>query len=333
MLKKWFYCMLIYSLLYIISLCKKAGMMMKNAYLAICYVCNEKCRYCPCSAEEKNTGLCTPLNELLAAIDEMRQNNVDNITISGGEPTLHPDLIPLLQYIQNHHMSFTLLTNSERFSSEKFMSEFAEKVKNKDTKIITTLHSESESAHELANQTSGSYQRTISGMKALIQNGFRVIVKHCITKENYRNLVEYYTYYDKLFPEQSDFQLCGIDYCGMPSEVLENEMLSFVELKPYLEEMFDLHLKRKEEGSNRKLYCINIPLCSCDPYYWTFFSLRRKNMYASYKDPHQLVLKQSKNNAFPCGKACKECKTLEICGGTYISAFEFFGDKIIKPYK
>lgn len=306
---------------------------MKNAYLAICYACNEKCRYCPCAESDKKMNLCTPFNELIRSVDIIHKNGIDNITISGGEPTLHPQLISLLQYIQNHHMSFTLLTNSEKFASDDFMHEFSDKLRTEGVKIITTLHSESESEHELANQTTGSYQRTISGLRALIQNKFKIIIKHCITKENYKSLYQYYTHYNCLFPEQCDFQFCGIDYCGIPDDMLDSEMLSFIELKPYLEEMFEAHLKQQNAGNSRKLYCINIPLCSCDPYYWQFFSLHPGSGYYAYKDPHCSELTRIDSNALPCSSVCVKCKAYKICGGTYITAFTAFGDKIIRPYR
>lgn len=33
------------------------------------------------------------------------------------------------------------------------------------------------------------------------------------------------------------------------------------------------------------------------------------------------------------GKACERCKVEMICAGTYRTAFNYFGDRIIKPYE
>ena len=68
---------------------------MKNAYLAICYICNEHCSFCPCSKEEKENRMITPFFEVQNTIDSFVQNNISDITISGGEPTLHPDFIEI----------------------------------------------------------------------------------------------------------------------------------------------------------------------------------------------------------------------------------------------
>jgi len=306
---------------------------MKNVYLAICYFCNEHCSYCPCSKQEKEDKLITPLSELRIAIDQFVTEGMTDITISGGEPTLHPDFIDIVDYCQRCGLQVTVLSNGERFSNPDFLSKLRERVNMRQLRIITTLHSESATLHENANGTPGSFQRSIDGLHNLCECGSKVIVKHCITKENYRSLKEFFLFIDCTFDKDVDVQLCSIDYCGIPKKSLQAEMLAFTELRPYLEALFDYHMKLKENGYPRKLYCINMPLCSCDPYYWNYIPKRRKQMYNLYKDPHSNKVKASNDIVGIDETICAGCKVASICCGTYRTAFEYFGSSIVKSYK
>lgn len=305
---------------------------MNNIYLAIDYICNENCLFCPCSENEKQKKIVTPYEELKTIIDSLVTHEVTDITISGGEPTLHPNLVELIQYAQRKGFEITLLSNSERFSNTLFLNSFLKELDVKKFKLITTLHSSVAIEHEFVNQTDGSFSRTIKGLQKLLENDVRIIIKHCITKRNYQNLDIFYNDLDAMFPENVDIQLCSIDYCGIPTEQLEKEMLSFTELRPYLESIFDLHLAKQHIGNQRKLYCINMPLCSCDVYYWNYISIRRQKMYNAYKDPHLNDLIASQDNVGINREYCKSCKAFSFCSGTYLTAFDAFGDRIIKPF-
>jgi len=305
---------------------------MSNAYLAINYNCNENCLFCPCSKREKQNKMITPLEELKTSVDSAAANGITDLTISGGEPTLHPGLTELVRYIQEKEIGVTLLSNSERFSDETFLRFFLSGLNTEKIKVITTLHSGVAAEHELANLTRGSFSRTVDGLQKLSDNGVRIIIKHCITKANYRDLNAFYRTCDSLFAENIDIQLCSIDYCGITKERLGDEMLTFMELRPYLENLFDLHLAQKVTGNRRQLYCINMPLCSCDVYYWSYIPSRRWKMYSVYKDPHRADLVDAKNNVGISKEYCKNCKAVSLCRGTYFSAFDAFGDRIIKPF-
>lgn len=305
---------------------------MKNAYIAICYTCNENCLYCPCSKNEKLDKMIVDIAELKSTVDILIKNGVTDVTISGGEPTLHPFFIELVSYIQERAASVTVLTNGERFSDREFLDRFLELTNINQIKVITTIHSDIAEEHEKANQTSGSFDRTIEGLNNLERCGVRIIIKHCVTRQNYRELKRFYLFCDEAFSPGTDIQLCSIDYCGVPRLQIEEEMLSFVELRPYLEELFEYHDEMKKSGSKRNLYGINFPLCSCDVAYWDYFPARKEKMYSAYKDPYKEVAENVPDHVGVHEIYCKNCKVNHICCGTYSSAFELFGGKIVRPY-
>ena len=79
-----------------------------------------------------------------------------------------------------------------------------------------------------------------------------------------------------------------------------------------------------------------MPLCSLDPYYWDFVAPKIKS-YSSYSAPTQKGESNVEDGRDDfigtLGEGCRKCKAEPLCAGTYRTAFEYFGDRIICPYK
>ena len=113
---------------------------------------------------------------------------------------------------------------------------------------------------------------------------------------------------------------------------MEKAFLSSEDIKEQLENTFDLYLNKRKHGSKRHLYAINIPLCACDVYYWKLMSLKKDIVYEGYADPYSNNLMEAERNVAVSEKYCRECKAYEICNGTYKTAFDYFGERLVKPY-
>ncbi len=61
--------------------------------------CNRNCIYC--FAKKKNEGSYKQLSldNLVIICDFLEKSNIKNVTVLGGEPTLHPEFTLFLQYI------------------------------------------------------------------------------------------------------------------------------------------------------------------------------------------------------------------------------------------
>lgn len=77
------------------GLCENHKTMTCCALLDITNRCNLQCAFCFANGGE---GIDMPLEEAYAALDDMYEKGIRYIHISGGEPTVHPDLIAIIRY-------------------------------------------------------------------------------------------------------------------------------------------------------------------------------------------------------------------------------------------
>jgi pyruvate-formate lyase-activating enzyme len=74
--------------------------------------CNIRCAYCYCIEE----AAIKTLAEVKADIDlAMSLRNLDTISLLGGEPTLHPDILEIVRYVKSKGVVCMLLTNGVAF--------------------------------------------------------------------------------------------------------------------------------------------------------------------------------------------------------------------------
>ena len=91
---------------------------MKTLYCAIGYVCNEHCRFCPCSEGSVNVPSLT-YDEICSTIRRaIEERGVENILLSGGEPTIHPEFFRILEFIKGLNVNISMLTNALRLADE-----------------------------------------------------------------------------------------------------------------------------------------------------------------------------------------------------------------------
>jgi MoaA/NifB/PqqE/SkfB family radical SAM enzyme len=250
--------------------------------------------------------------------------------LSGGEPTLHPDFLRVAEYITEKKLNLTILSNGEKFYDKKFSDAFFKVVDIQRTTVVTTIHGSTVRIHESQNRTPGSMNRSIEGLQNIFVKGIRVIIKHCITKMNYLDTTEFVKFIDDAFHPSIEIQLWGLDYCGIEKENAKDLYVNYKELSPYLESALDLYLERSRKNY-RPMTLHNIPLCWVDPYYWNLFDMNEvKHVYSRYNDPSNALFDMGDDSGC-LAENCSVCNVRKYCSGTYRSAFDLFGEDLVKP--
>lgn len=78
--------------------------------------CNLACTYCN---EFDDFSAPVPIDELCRRVDHLAGLRAQIITLSGGEPTLHPELDELIRHIRSHRMIAGLITNGYLLTPER----------------------------------------------------------------------------------------------------------------------------------------------------------------------------------------------------------------------
>lgn len=302
---------------------------MKSIYMAIWYKCNQACKGCPCTQNVdrgKNMSF-DDVKELTEKAIEGRDDPI-NITVSGGEPTLHPDFMRIMNYFKSQDVFVTILTNAEKFSDINFCNEFISNIAILRTRIVTTIHSSRPEIHEEQNHSVGSFQKSINGLKYLFKKGIGITIKHCITSVNYKDTYDFINFIDSEFHPSVNLQLFGLDYCGLTKEQAKGLYCDYKTMQPFIECALDFCIDMiGRNGRDTKIY--NIPLCWVDPYYWPLFEMNsNKASYSIYFDPTTEISEFSDGSG-KYSEKCKKCYVYDICPGTYRSLFEYFGDSAV----
>lgn len=293
---------------------------MKIGYLAITDICNYKCANCPYKC---NVGKVMEYEEIKKYIEE-NDNRMQGIVLSGGEPTIHPDFIKILKYLNSKEKYVTILSNGSKLSNSDFVNKIKENFDVSRLNIVMTVYNFNKKRHDEGTGIKGSFKNTLKAFDVLIENNIKVTLKHCISKENYKKLPKFFCYFQKRLPTNISFQLTTLDFSGINKKQKKNNYFTYSETKKYLNKAL------KKFNNKRKLAIVNMPFCAIDSKYWNYIIKKQKNAYEGYKS----IKLQSRNVNYDCGcfsKLCLNCKMYEECPGIYKTNYELIGDSLIDP--
>jgi radical SAM protein with 4Fe4S-binding SPASM domain len=164
----------------------------QGLHLEITNLCNMRCKHCYVDSGKKLSAELN-LEEIKRIIDMIPPFSNKQIAISGGEPTLHPDLEEILEYctlVNGHHVD--LYTNGKKFS-ERLINKIKYINENVSSKIRIQLSLEG--ARKETNDRirgNGEYANAIATLKKLYVHNLNkyIIIFICLTKNNIEEIDE-----------------------------------------------------------------------------------------------------------------------------------------------
>ncbi len=146
--------------------------------------CNERCVHCYIPHENKNTDITDDM--FYSVLEQCRDMNVLHLTLSGGEPMLHPHFIDYLRKAKEYDFSINILSNLTMLTDE-----IVEEMKNtRISSVQVSLYSMTPEIHDSVTTIKGSFNKTMASILKLIENDIPLQISCPVMRENKDTLMD-----------------------------------------------------------------------------------------------------------------------------------------------
>lgn len=143
--------------------------------------CNLACKHCYQDSEHNTLSDELSLEEKLDLVDQMGKAHMPMIALSGGEPTLSKDLVPVLERAKSYGMHATIATNGTTMTRER-----AQQLAQAGLRYVEiSLDSVDPARHDAFRGVEGMWQRSVAGAKIVAETeGLRLGIAMCVHQGN-----------------------------------------------------------------------------------------------------------------------------------------------------
>ena len=273
--------------------------------------CNNNCLMCSAylgmlsNNEFNSQRIFERLNEIVK-----KKGELENIGLTGGEPTLNKDLFEIIKYAREKfpETEITLLSNGRLFAYEDYTKKLANLKINK-IKVAIPLHGHTAEIHDYITQTNSSFFQTLRGVKNLLKYNFPVEIRVVINKANFKYLPQISNLISK-FKKVLYVAFIAMEIEGKAYVNRDIMAVNHSEFIPYLENSIEF---LENKNVNVRLY--HFPLCTLKPKFW-------KYMW------NTLPKEELKFVSF-----CYECEARRWCMGIHESYVKNLGTSEFRPIK
>lgn len=140
--------------------------------------CNERCIHCYIPHENKLYNITDEL--YYSVLKQLSEMNVLNVTLSGGEPMLHPHFIEFLKAAKEYDFSVNILSNLTLLNDDIINAMKETRL----SSVQVSLYSMNAEHHDYITKLSGSFEKTKNAILKLIENDIPVQVSCPTMKAN-----------------------------------------------------------------------------------------------------------------------------------------------------
>ena len=140
-------------------------------------------------------------------------DKADFVSLTGGEPTIHPDFFRLLAYFRKRlpGVNITLLSNGRRFADKDFTRRFMKMAAPPFT-VAVPVHGSSVRMHDRVAGVRGSFRETIGGLENLLAGTVQVEIRLVLHRLNIKEFTSVLSFLRKQFPLLYKYRITVIHY-------------------------------------------------------------------------------------------------------------------------
>ena len=164
----------------------------------ITHACNLKCVHCYEKAGKKDVDELSS-KEILGGLDILAESGVTSVAFSGGEPTVHPNILKFIEHCKELGMFPAIATNGYALSNPKTCKKFAEAGLNFVQISIDGLNPKT---HDKFRGVDGAWDKAVKAVENCVKENMFVEVATTVTEHNYNEI-----------PDMADFvKSLGVDW-------------------------------------------------------------------------------------------------------------------------
>jgi MoaA/NifB/PqqE/SkfB family radical SAM enzyme len=148
--------------------------------IAVSYDCNLKCQHCSASRLDQPEGRRMNVRDYQRLGQELVDNGVLAVQLTGGEPLLHPELEEVISALQPSKLFVSLVTNGSRTTRERLRRLQLRGLDN----ICISLDAWEPTIHDRQRGRPGSHDEALTALETGLDLGLSGMVFHVVTPTN-----------------------------------------------------------------------------------------------------------------------------------------------------
>jgi len=277
-------------------------------YIQVVRHCNHFCGFC----SNPTTPYVHTFETMKVLVDDFVKRSYFGVILTGGEPTLHPELPRIAAYASSVGLHVRMITNGWRLSDP----EFARAVAEAGVKLVhVSVYSVRPEIEEKLRGTPGTLEKAFAAAKNAHDYGIDVNINCVINKLNADHLDENIEYWIEHHPYIRHFIWNNLDPSMGRAEVNQ------AQFTPRLAD-FEVSLQR----AMRRLYTTGrtfrvekVPLCYMTEFAWARTETRKivksEERIVHFLDYKQTVRQTDWSHIY--APPCEACSLRPICGGLF----------------
>jgi MoaA/NifB/PqqE/SkfB family radical SAM enzyme len=286
---------------------------MKQLSMHITDLCNEKCGFCVVGSPLAKTDA-VKYEDLIRFLAVNAGDGYETLNLHGGEPTIHPKLLDLLDTAQLlGYPEVQIQTNGRRLRDMSFVR----KLTDLGVRLfVISLHGADAHTQDCQTQTPGGFAETIEGIKNAKKAGIPVRVNTVLTRMNMGQLGNICRLCVDLGVDH--INISNLHPVGSGYFALDMQAPTVAETRAHLLPVLD-----ELTAQGRKVTLEGYPLCAVTPYEQLAIEdgtrfIRMMYHGEVYDNYDQFMDDQTREH----GEPCEGCPLRAVCGGVYLEYAE-----------
>ncbi|HEY0132827.1 MAG TPA: radical SAM protein [Nannocystis sp.] len=285
-----------------------AGRMANLGYIQVVRHCNHFCGFC----SNPTTPYTHTFESMRVLVDDFVRRGYYGVILTGGEPTLHPELPAIAGYAAAQGLHVRMITNGSRLADP----EFARALAQAGLRLVhVSVYSVRPAVEARLRGSEDTLERAFAAIDNAHRFGVEVNVNCVINRLNADHLDHNIRYFMAKHPQVRHFVWNNLDPSMGRAEVNQRQFTPrLADFEASL-----LRAMRLLHASGRSFRVEKVPLCYMGEFAWASTETRKivkgEERIVHFLDDKQTVRQTSWEHRYAPG--CVQCRLRPICGGLF----------------